>query len=92
MSPREVHIEYQGRALPAREGQTVAGALVASGVQSWRTTRGAGRPRGLFCGIGVCYDCLIEIDGHPDQRACLVEVADGMVVGPPQEDQEARDD
>jgi predicted molibdopterin-dependent oxidoreductase YjgC len=88
----EVRIRYRDRELTAHEGQTVAAALMAGGVQSWRTTRGTGRPRGLFCGIGVCYDCLVEIDGHADQRACLVEVADGMVVGPAREDAEDVDD
>lgn len=80
--PPEVTLEYAGRTIAAREGQTVAAALMADGINSWRTTRGACRPRGLFCGIGVCYDCLVEIDGFADQRACLVEVADGMRIGP----------
>lgn len=80
-TPREVTLRYGQRRITAREGQTVAAALVAQDVPTWRTTRRAGRSRGLFCGIGVCYDCLLTIDGHPDQRACLVEVADGMVLG-----------
>lgn len=61
-------------------GQTVGAALVATGRVAWRTTRHTGRPRGLFCGIGVCFDCLVTIDGLPNQRACLVPAASGLTV------------
>jgi predicted molibdopterin-dependent oxidoreductase YjgC len=74
-------VMFEGRALPAREGQTVAAALTAAGVRSWRTTRRGARPRGVFCGIGACFDCLLTIDGRPAQRACLVPVRDGMILG-----------
>jgi predicted molibdopterin-dependent oxidoreductase YjgC len=76
-----VTITFGGRALDAREGQSVAAALIAAGVRSWRTTRRGARPRGLFCGIGTCFDCLLSIDGRPGQRACLVPVRDGMILG-----------
>ncbi|HET6213076.1 MAG TPA: (2Fe-2S)-binding protein [Micromonosporaceae bacterium] len=71
---------FDGREVPAQPGQTVAAALWAAGVRSWRTTRDRGAPRGLFCGIGICFDCLVTIDGAPNQRACLVPVRAGMVV------------
>ena len=73
-------IDVDGAAVPFRPGQTVGAALVAYGIASWRTTRGTGSPRGLFCGIGLCFDCLVTIDGHPNQRACLVVAEDGMSV------------
>ena len=76
-----VTITFAGRALQARDGQSVAAALTTAGVRSWRTTRRGERPRGLFCGIGACYDCLLTIDGRPAQRACLVPVRDGMILG-----------
>ncbi len=72
--------DFDGRPVPFRSGQSVGAALVAAGVRSWRTTRVGSRPRGIFCGIGVCYDCLITIDGHPNARACLVPVRPGMTV------------
>lgn len=72
---------FRGAAVAAQPGQSVAAALVAAGITDWRTTRNGGRPRGLFCGIGVCFDCLITVDGVPDQRACLVTAADGMRLG-----------
>jgi len=76
--PGSVRVTFDGRALPAYAGQTVGGALTAAGIRFWRVTRRQGRPRGLFCGIGVCFDCLLTIDGEQSQRACLVPVVDGM--------------
>ncbi|MBI0298527.1 (2Fe-2S)-binding protein [Streptomyces sp. PRKS01-29] len=71
-------LTFDGTTVTARPGQSVGAALVAAGIVSWRTTRRAGGPRGLFCGIGVCFDCLITVDDHPGQRACLVPARDGM--------------
>lgn len=72
--------EFDGRAVPFAAGQTVGAALVATGVRSWRRTRLHSRPRGIFCGIGVCFDCLVTIDGRPNQRACIVVADAGMAV------------
>lgn len=69
-----------GRGVPLAAGQTVAAAMWAAGIRSWRRTRVAGAPRGLFCGIGACFDCLITIDGVANQRACLVPAQPGMAV------------
>lgn len=74
-------ITFAGRKIPFEPGQSVAAALIAAGIRSWRTTRG-GAPRGLFCGIGACFDCLVTINGEPAQRACLVPAHDGDVVQP----------
>lgn len=71
---------FDGRPVAFVPGQTVGAALVADGVLSWRTTRQHSRPRGIFCGIGVCFDCLITVAGQPNQRACLVLASDGLVV------------
>jgi predicted molibdopterin-dependent oxidoreductase YjgC len=73
-------LSFDGTVVTFRPGQTIGAALLASGTRSWRTTRRNGRLRGLFCGIGVCFDCLLTVDGIPDQRACLVEARDGMQV------------
>ncbi|MFE2039987.1 (2Fe-2S)-binding protein [Streptomyces sp. NPDC059477] len=70
-------VTFDGRQLPALPGQTVAAVLWAAGIVSWRTTRSTGSPRGVFCGIGICYDCLVTVDGRPDQRACLVPADPG---------------
>jgi predicted molibdopterin-dependent oxidoreductase YjgC len=73
-------VTVDGRAVEALPGRTVAAALWAAGITSWRTTRGTGRPRGVFCGIGVCFDCLVTVNGRPNQRACLVPVHPGDAI------------
>jgi len=74
------HFSFDDRQVPFAAGQSVGAALWAAGVRSWRTTRVEGRPRGLFCGIGVCFDCLVVVDGRADERACVVPAADGLDV------------
>jgi predicted molibdopterin-dependent oxidoreductase YjgC len=74
----DLQLFLDGVPLAARPGQTLGAALTDAGIVSWRTTRNAGRPRGLFCGIGVCFDCLLMVDGVPNQRACLTQARDGM--------------
>ncbi|OLZ70270.1 proline dehydrogenase [Streptomyces sp. IMTB 2501] len=73
-------VTFDGRPLTALSGQTVAAALWAAGVTAWRSTRGDGRPRGVFCGIGVCFDCLVTVNGRANQRACLVPLHPGDVI------------
>jgi hypothetical protein len=75
-----LHFTFDGQDLPAYEGETVAAALLAAGRRAFGSTGRRGAPRGLFCGMGVCFDCLVCIDGRPNQRACRVPVADGMRV------------
>lgn len=73
-------VTFDGREIEALPGQTVAAALWAAGVTSWRTTRGEGRPRGLFCGIGVCFDCLATVNDRPNLRACLTPLHPGDAI------------
>ncbi|GAA0595252.1 (2Fe-2S)-binding protein [Streptomyces crystallinus] len=75
-------ITFGARRVPARPEQSVAAALWAAGILAWRTTRATGRPRGAFCGIGQCYDCLATINGEPNRRACLVPARPGDTVTP----------
>jgi predicted molibdopterin-dependent oxidoreductase YjgC len=79
MSSR-INATFNGRTITAEEGTTVGAALVANGITSWRSTRKNERPRGLFCGIGVCFDCLVEVDGQRNERACMVRLQDGMCI------------
>jgi 2Fe-2S iron-sulfur cluster binding domain len=72
ITPYEFEISFDGTPVPCRDGWTVGAALTAAGIRSWRTTRFGQRPRGLFCGIGVCFDCLVTVNGQPSLRACLV--------------------
>lgn len=73
-------VTFDGRTVEALPGQTVAAALWAAGVTAWRSTREGGRPRGVFCGIGVCFDCLVTVNGRPNQRACLVPARPGDTI------------
>ncbi|MFJ8042186.1 (2Fe-2S)-binding protein [Kitasatospora sp. NPDC096147] len=73
-------IDFDGRPIPVLPGQTIAAALWANGILAWRTTRVNGRPRGAFCGIGACYDCLATVDGAPNQRTCLIPADPGTTV------------
>ncbi|WP_156724934.1 (2Fe-2S)-binding protein [Streptomyces apocyni] len=73
-------ITLDGRPVPALPGQTVAAALWSAGILAWRTTRVGGRPRGAFCGIGQCYDCLATINAVPNRRACLVPARPGDAI------------
>ena len=63
-------IEFEGRTYRGVLGQSIAGILLANDVLDWRTTTGREALRGLFCGIGVCFDCVVTVDGVPDVRAC----------------------
>jgi predicted molibdopterin-dependent oxidoreductase YjgC len=72
-------IEVDGHLVPAEAGQTVAAALIGAGITVFRHTP-TGAPRGVFCGMGVCYDCLVTVDGLADQRACVTPVRPGMQV------------
>ncbi len=73
-------IEFDGRCLSVPEGVSLAAALLAGGVRSTRTTPVTGQPRAPYCLMGVCFECLVEIDGVPNCQACMVTVRPGMSV------------
>jgi predicted molibdopterin-dependent oxidoreductase YjgC len=74
-----VSLTLDGRPVTAYEGESVAGMMLAEGHAATRTTQG-GEPRGVYCGMGVCFDCLVVVDGVPNTRACTTWVHDGMAV------------
>jgi predicted molibdopterin-dependent oxidoreductase YjgC len=73
-------IVVDGAEVRAYEGESIAAALVASGRRFMRWTARTGELRGYFCGMGVCQDCLVTVDGLPNVRACVTPVRDGMRV------------
>jgi D-hydroxyproline dehydrogenase subunit gamma len=73
-----VTVTIDGRAVAARAGDSVAAALLAAGLTACRTTPVSGAPRAPYCLMGVCFDCLVAIDGMGSRQACLVRVRDGM--------------
>jgi hypothetical protein len=68
-----------GQLVPARQGQTIAAVLLSAGRRVWRRTQ-HGDPRGLFCGMGVCFECLVTVDDVAGQRACMTLAQPGMQV------------
>lgn len=76
----QVHIVFEGDQLVARPGDTVAAALLAGNHWQFRTTPVSDAPRGPFCMMGVCFECLVEIDGVANRQACMTEVRDGMTI------------
>ena len=77
---RAVSLTIDGRPVSALDGDTVAAALLAAGVDHCRTTPVSGAPRAPYCLMGVCFECLVTIDGRGSRQACLVPMRDGMVV------------
>jgi predicted molibdopterin-dependent oxidoreductase YjgC len=75
-----VMIRIDGRSVEARAGDTVAAAMLAAGIVRTRVTSRHDVPRGPYCAMGACFDCLVTIDGVGNRRACMVPVADGMRV------------
>ena len=73
-----VHILVDGAAVEAREGDTVSAALLACGRDVRRATAVSGVPRLPYCMMGVCFDCLAEIDGTPNRQSCMVAARPGM--------------
>jgi len=76
---RPIRFWYDGQPVDGLEGETVAAALAASHLRQLRHTRD-GQRRGLYCGMGACFDCLVTVDGVASQRACLTKVADGQQI------------
>jgi D-hydroxyproline dehydrogenase subunit gamma len=74
---KPVMIEVDGEPIFSFAGESLAAALIVSGRWVFQTHKG--RPMGVFCNIGVCHSCLVEIDGVLE-RACQIDVKDGMKV------------
>ena len=77
---RALDIVVDGNQVAAYEGESLAAALLASGRRFTRWTARAGEARGYFCGMGVCQDCLLTVDGLPNVRACITPVREGLRV------------
>ena len=76
----KVFMEVDGRRIIAIQGETIAAALMANGIFIHRYTSKRKEPRGVFCGIGRCTDCMMIVNGHPNVRTCITPVEEGMRV------------
>jgi D-hydroxyproline dehydrogenase subunit gamma len=77
---RELEISVDGRPIRCEAGQSLAAAMLGADIIAWRRTRHANDQRGLFCGIGVCFDCLVTVNGVTQVRACVSAARDGDIV------------
>jgi predicted molibdopterin-dependent oxidoreductase YjgC len=73
-----VQVLIDGNPCQVRAGDTVAAAMLAAGRDYCRTTPVSGAPRAPFCMMGVCFDCLVVIDGVGNRQGCLARVREGM--------------
>ena len=78
---QQISVNVNGQLVIAFEGESVAGVLLAQGIRTFRHTAKTGQGRGLYCGMGICYDCLVTVDGVANVRACMTPVAQGMAIG-----------
>jgi len=85
---KPVTIEVNGESISSFVGESLAAALIASGRWVFQTHKG--RPMGVFCNIGLCHSCLVEVNGVIE-RACQIEVKDGMKVKTRQFDESYQD-
>jgi glycine/D-amino acid oxidase-like deaminating enzyme len=76
---RRIVFRFDGRPIEALEGETIGAALTAAGIVAFRHAA-SGAPRGLHCGMGACFDCIVTVNGRIGQRACMTKAADGMEV------------
>ncbi|KPJ89856.1 MAG: dehydrogenase [Spirochaetes bacterium DG_61] len=76
----EVTLVVDGKKIKAYEGEMISAALIASGIYTFRYTSKKKEPRGVFCAIGRCTDCVMEVNGRPNVRTCVTPVEDNMVI------------
>jgi predicted molibdopterin-dependent oxidoreductase YjgC len=86
-----VTLRVQGQPVTARTGDTLAMALLNAGLVPFRQTPVSGQPRAPLCLMGVCFDCLVEVDGQQNVQSCMVEVQEGMQVRLPHGARRAED-
>jgi len=76
----DISFFFNGEKFTGTQGQSIAAALIANEQRKLRRTRFGEEPRSIFCGIGICFDCIVTIDGVANQRACLIEISSDMNV------------
>ncbi len=77
---KKVTIYFDGKPVEALEDEPIAAALINAGISAFRKTPKLNEPRGIFCAIGRCTDCMMIVDGVPNTRTCVTNVRDGMKI------------
>lgn len=75
-----VMFRFEGRAMTATAGESIAAALAGAGIRATRRTQRQDQPRGYYCGMGICWECVVMIAGVGQRRACVTPAADGLDV------------
>ncbi|WP_417260896.1 MULTISPECIES: (2Fe-2S)-binding protein [Alphaproteobacteria] len=75
---KRINITFEGQNIELEQGETVAAALMLAGKKTFRVSAVSDDKRGAFCLMGVCFECLVEIDGVPNRQACMILAEDGM--------------
>ena len=75
-----VTVNIEGEDVQVPVGETVAAAVLVHNLGYTRTTPLSGAPRAPLCMMGVCFECLMEIDGDPNRQTCQVQVIEGMKI------------
>jgi len=78
--PQKVTLSINGKGFDAELGETILSVLIREGHQKIRLSHKARKWRGFYCGMGVCFECLVEVDGIPNVRACITPISAGMKV------------
>lgn len=76
----KINILVNGDPIPAFKGETVLAALTAAGYKSLKRSAVLKEKRGALCGMGICFECIVTINGVPNKRACMIEVEDNMEI------------
>ncbi len=73
-------MQVDGQRVPVCQGDSIAAAMIADGLRTFRETTGAGSRRGVWCGMGICHECTVDVDGSGGSLACMTEARAGMAV------------
>jgi sarcosine oxidase subunit alpha len=93
LSQEEIEFEFDGKSYQGIKGDSIASALLANGVRTLRYSNRDGEPRGIYCGIGHCFECRMTVNGVQSVRACITQACDGDVLESQGENRgEGRDD
>ena len=77
---KKITFTFDGKEMTGYEGEPIAAALKAAGVMVHRYTKKEHKPRGIFCAIGRCTDCVMVVNGQRNVRTCITPVEDGMII------------
>lgn len=77
----KVKLLVNGKEIPAYKGETILAALMAAGYKKLKRSPLDKAPRGALCGMGVCFECMVTVNGIPNIRSCMTEVENNMEIG-----------